>query len=32
MPGDLNFLKEKIEALDKFHQIEILRILNKDDS
>lgn len=32
MASDLNFLKEKIEALDKFHQIEILRILNKDTS
>ena len=32
MASNLNFLKEKIEALDKFHQIEILRILNKDDS
>jgi len=29
---DLNKLKEKIEALDKFHQIEILKILNKDES
>ena len=32
MASNLNFLKEKIEALDKFHQIEILRILNKDSS
>jgi len=32
MASNLNFLKEKIEALDKFHQIEILRILNKDTS
>lgn len=29
---DLNVLKEKIEALDKFHQIEILRILSKEES
>ena len=28
---DLNCLKEKIELLSKFHQIEILRILKKDD-
>lgn len=32
MASNLNFLKEKIEALDKFHQIEILRILSKDTS
>lgn len=32
MASNLNFLKEKIEALDKFHQIEILRILNKNTS
>ena len=29
---DLQKKKEKIEALDKFHQIEILKILNKDES
>jgi len=28
---DLNCLKEKIEVLSKFHQIEILKILKKDD-
>ena len=28
---DLNCLKEKIELLSKFHQIEILKILKKDD-
>lgn len=27
----LNFLKEKIEDLNKFHQIEILKILNLDE-
>lgn len=32
MASNLNFLKEKIEALDKFHQIEILRIINKNNS
>ncbi len=32
MASNLNFLKEKLEALDKFHQVEILRILNKDSS
>lgn len=32
MASNLNFLKEKIEDLDKFHQIEILRILNKNTS
>lgn len=32
MTSNLNFLKEKLEALDKFHQVEILRILNKDSS
>ena len=31
MASNLNFLKEKIEALDKFHQIEILKILQADD-
>lgn len=29
---DLNILKEKIESLDKFHQIEILKILNQEES
>ena len=29
---DLNILKEKIESLDKFHQIEILKILNQENS
>jgi len=29
---DLNKLKEKVEDLDKFHQIEILRILNNNKS
>ena len=28
---DLNCLKEKIELLSKFHQVEILKILKKDD-
>ena len=28
---NLNCLKEKIEVLSKFHQIEILKILKKDD-
>ena len=32
MTSNLNFLKEKLEALDKFHQVEILRILNKNSS
>lgn len=32
MASNLNVLKEKIEALDKFHQIEILRIINKNNS
>lgn len=29
--ADLNCLKEKIELLSKFHQIEILKILKKGD-
>lgn len=32
MMEDLNILKEKIESLDKFHQIEILKILNQEES
>jgi hypothetical protein len=28
---NLNCLKEKIEVLSKFHQVEILKILKKDD-
>jgi len=32
MASNLNFLKKKVECLDKFHQVEILRILNKDNS
>ena len=30
--SNLNLLKEKIEALDKFHHIKILSILNDEDS
>jgi proline dehydrogenase len=29
---DLTILKEKIETLSQFHQIEILKILKKDDT
>ena len=30
--NDLNCLKEKIEELSKFHQVEILKILKKDET
>ena len=30
--NDLNCLKESIEELSKFHQVEILKILKSDDS
>jgi len=29
--SDLNNLKQKIESLDKFHQVEILKILSSDN-
>ena len=29
---DMNCLKERVEKLSKFHQIEILKILKKDDN
>ena len=29
---DLNILKHRVETLDKFHQIEVLKILNCDAS
>ena len=29
---DLNLLKERIEKLNKFHQIEVLKLLKKDTS
>jgi len=29
---NLNMLKERVEALSQFHQIEILKILKKDDT
>jgi hypothetical protein len=30
--NDLNCLKEKIEELSKFHQVEILKILKNDET
>jgi hypothetical protein len=30
--SELNRLKEKIEGLNKFHQIEILKLLKSDES
>lgn len=30
--SNLNYLKESIEELSKFHQVEILKILKSDDS
>jgi len=29
---ELNILKERIESMDKYHQIEVLRILTKQSS
>jgi len=29
---DLNYLKERIEKLNKFHQVEILKLLKTDDT
>lgn len=30
--SELNLIREKIESMPKFNQVEILRILSKDDS
>ncbi len=30
--NNLNCLKERIEELSKFHQVEILKLLKSDDS